>query len=83
MQFNQKSDKCFYMRKITGDEPFMPIFSEPIANDGYGLTIRQHFAAIAMSGYCANPEAWKEFTREDIVAASVGTADALIKELNK
>jgi len=54
-----------------------------------GLTIRQHFAAMAMQGLLSNPEWMKEYKGEkykmqDSVVAEVSCkqADALIAELN-
>lgn len=51
--------------------------------DEPGLTIRQHFAAMAMQGICANSHdnMPKEFTA--IAEHAVKYADALIAELNK
>lgn len=83
------------MTKITGGEPINPIFSEPVANDGYGLTIRQDFAARAMQGIISGMygetqkkvseyATYKEKSINTVVAEmSVEFADALIKELNK
>lgn len=48
------------MEKITGNEPAMPFESatENTLLSGHltGLSIRQHFAAMAMQGMCANNE---------------------------
>jgi len=66
------------MKKITGNEPAMPITHEPIASDGYGLTIRQHFAAIAMEGILARSNDYNE----TIAMVAVNLADALIAALN-
>lgn len=75
------------MNKLTGNEPVMPILNEPIANDGYGLTIRQKFAESAMQGLLSM------MNREDFppnydnveycARLGVTAADILIKELNK
>lgn len=79
------------MSKITGNENVYP--SQYKGKDKFdwdeikfkdGLTIRQHFAAMAMQGYCGG-----EFTgqsgqsHEELAEWCVKMADALIKELNK
>jgi len=62
---------------ITGNEPI-------------GLTIRQHFAAMAMQGLLSNPEYMKEYKGQKfllqasiIAEVAVSEANALISELNK
>lgn len=76
------------MEKITGNEPMHPVvipgFVEPSVKGG--LTIRQHFAAMAMQGLLAND--WSDYRRNDedcvnLSKAAVNYADALISELNK
>jgi hypothetical protein len=72
-------------------DPAYPIM--PKANPGewavgsLGLTKREHFAAMAMQGFLANPQmalgATVEDKRMSINEAAVFTADALIAELNK
>lgn len=77
---------------ITGNEPAMPTLEQSANGVGYwntyhGLTIRQHFAAMAMQGLCAvdnkgefdNLQASAEYAAK----LSVKYADALIAELNK
>lgn len=74
---------------ITGNEPAFampPTFNDlgqtcDSGNDG--LTIRQHFAAMAMQGILANSEFLAQYQNIDIHAAAVRNADALIIELNK
>lgn len=46
----------------------------------YGLTKRELFAAMAMQGFCADPEMG---TIEKSASLAVKCADALINELNK
>lgn len=49
-----------------------------------GLTKREYFAAMAMQGFLANTffsEA--EIGADGLIPAAIGTADLLIKELNK
>ena len=54
-----------------------------------GLTKREHFAAMAMQGFCANEglaNLIKRFPEKDeicVARAAVEYADALIEELNK
>ena len=84
------------MEKITGNEP-INYFEYTQSNEfgnyqaiNKGLTIRQHFAAMAMQGLLSNPE-WMEVYKgekykmmDDIVAeVSVKQADALINALNQ
>jgi len=45
------------------------------------LTKLEYFAAIAMQGYCANPNMTKH-SYEQTASAAVNQAKALIKELN-
>lgn len=76
------------MGQITGTEPINPSFdNEGNYRSCIGLTIRQHFASLALQGLCAlpdkgefksNEEAW-----EKMVQYSVLAADKLIEELNK
>ena len=47
-----------------------------------GLTKREYFAAMAMQGYCANPDAYKEFLQEEIAEMSVDMSDKLLKKLS-
>lgn len=77
---------------ITGNEPAIPLpvtigTSDDIIHSRYeGLTIRQHFAAMAMQGLMANPnciDGKGGGTIQWVVKGSVDFADALIIELNK
>lgn len=70
--------------KLTGNEPAMPFVAGDQNNPDdraicEGLTIRQHFAAMAMQGYIAGGGS----ANEAMATFSVMAADALIKELNK
>lgn len=85
------------METITGNEPAMPLnlleyegeihSNEDISYECKGLSIRQHFAAMAMQGLFAS------MGRDDFppnlenveycAKLGVTAADALIKELNK
>lgn len=77
------------MEKITGNEPAMPCkiddYDRHIGNitrNVGGLTIRQHFAAMAMQGLCNKP-IFTGTTPENLAKEAVQYADALITELNK
>lgn len=68
--------------KIDPNAPAFPNSNQ--YSDSYidGLTIRAHFAGMAMAAHAANPE--QTLTSSDKIAAwSVEMADALIDELNK
>lgn len=58
---------------ITGNEP---------ANER-GITIRQHFAAMAMQGFLAGYGGQGWVTYSSMTDAAVDVADQLIKSLNK
>lgn len=47
-----------------------------------GLTKREHFAAMAMQGFCAAPD-MPDATVEGVAGASVKQADALLAELER
>lgn len=76
--------------KITGNEPAQPssvccdangIYNgSDTSTGGNGLTIRQHFAAMAMQGLLSSN---RYAVIEKVSIFSVAQADALIKELNK
>lgn len=82
--------------KITGNEPAVPVYtasgnpfgpvdSEYLKTVYTGLTIRQHFAAMAMKGILSNSPDWNgtQSHNEWVAKISVSYADALIAELNK
>lgn len=77
--------------KITGNEPINPLHPDSSGNDTdrSGLTIRQHFAAMAMQGFASIylsqlNNSTKSFDNPNGMAnLSVLFADALIEELNK
>lgn len=48
-----------------------------------GLTVRQYYAAAALTGILANPAAIGKFTKEEIVFGSFGWADALLNHEGK
>lgn len=72
---------------ITGNEPAMPLDYDLADTTtrviALGLTIRQHFAAIAMQGFIASFGGHDLTHIDDIAHDSVMAADALIAELNK
>ena len=82
--------------KITGNESAYPIISEEVQSVytdqpatlieclSQGLTIRQHFAGLAMQGLLANSSLTTHKASYKLLAEkSIGTADALIAKLNK
>jgi len=71
---------------ITGNEPAMPFTTDADRDTELheGLTIRQHFAAMAMQGLFSNHLMVDQFGCGDALAAeAVKIADSLIAELNK
>ncbi len=81
--------KIKYM--ITGNEPIQPLTPTQQAEAiSPGLTIRQHFAALAMQGLCANAE-WGKALKEDdwddfvyrVTTGAVDMANSLISQLNE
>lgn len=74
------------MENITGDEPSMPIWFEGNLgqmNSTGGLSIRQHFAAMAMQGFISSIKEGYQTMHRDAAEQAVEFADALIAELNK
>jgi hypothetical protein len=75
------------MRKLKPENPAFPLGVEYSDIDEQGLTIRQHFAAMAMQGMlsCLNVQDFpsNEINIKYCAALSVIAADALIAELNK
>lgn len=88
------------MEKITGNESAMPavttevidmrVIEQEVKRYHPGLTIRQHFAAMAMQGLLSNSEITEKTYYNDetdfynsYAGSAVGMADALIVELNK
>jgi len=77
--------------KITGNESVSRVIDKE--DNGYGvmltyieskgLTIRQHFAAMAMQGFLASCEGDSVPDRAVVARHSIRYADALIKELNE
>lgn len=49
----------------------------------YGLTIREHLAAMAMQGLCANAPATNAGSANGLAKTAIEIADALISELSK
>lgn len=73
------------MSKITGNEPAMPIRYEGDLgqmNSAGGLTIRQHYAGLAMQGFLSTSRYWID-EPEKVAEWSVRQADALINALNQ
>lgn len=74
------------MEKITGNEPAMPFESKTMANlsseDFIGLSIRQHYAGLAMQGFAASQFMVDDQCIVEAAKRSVIAADALIASLN-
>lgn len=74
--------------KITGNEPADAFTAPALWNQfdyiNTGLTIRQHFAAMALQGCiasCAGMTEW--IPKEEISKRALEYADALIKQINE
>ena len=67
---------------ITGNENAYPLYGPDVTSNELGLTIRQHFAAMAMQGFCAN-NIIQHYDADFVAQYSAKYADALIAELNK
>ena len=48
-----------------------------------GMTIREHLAAMAMQGLCANAPATKAGSANGLAKTAIEIADALLSELSK
>ena len=70
---------------ITGNEPVTPLqyLNDNTTYDSYGLTIRQHFAAMAMQGILSSLDNDTPIIGGLLAEYAVKCADALIAELNK
>lgn len=44
-----------------------------------GLSVRDYFAAAALTGLKANPHAWEELTHDQMVAQAWADADAMLR----
>ena len=62
------------------DMPAMPCREMSTRAARIGLTKREHFAAMAMQGFCSDS---KDAEMSGIVKSSVMMADALLKELEE
>ena len=60
----------------------LPAFPTPERADP-GMTMREFYAGLALSGILANPEPWGYMTVTTAVEMSVSHADALLEELAK
>lgn len=78
---------------IDPNKPVYPLENPRLLEDGSlfkqhpGMTLREHFAGLAMQGFCAAPLEQKNVPADVIVGmiakGSVMVADALIAELAK
>lgn len=57
-----------------------PERSGPPSFEGIGLTKREHFAAMAMQGFCANPDIGVQ-SGKCLAEYAIDTADALLTAL--
>ncbi len=71
---------------------FQPDSGDQVVREqGFGLTIREHMAALAMQGLCSSPlfravievHNTEEGACQSVAMSAVGLADALIAELAK
>lgn len=74
------------MDEITGNEPINSFSYE--TSDGSqlhtGMTLRQHFAGLAMHGIMSRMGDWNSVSSFDFIGKqALLAADSLIKELNK
>lgn len=68
-----------------GNEPIYPIEGSANAYSFSGITLREHFAGLAMAGLCnahAQDGTWAHDSR-DVAMTAVQYADALLAELEK
>ncbi len=68
------------------NEPAYPVPATEHTPPVYGLTIREHFAAMAMQGLLASRERYADHWRiewNSIASCAVKQADALLTELAK
>lgn len=74
------------MEKITGNELAYPLTTDAARDSEvhYGLTIRQHFAAMAMQGLLSNMKnGYDKKAAVSYADDAVYLADALIERLNQ
>ena len=64
-----------------GDDPAVPVMDEGEYGQHYGLTKREHFAAMAMQGMLSDSDI--KATKDEFAAYAVNMADQLLKELDK
>lgn len=70
---------------MTADENFLrlQIKERSEASATNALTVRDYFAAAALTGICANESITKNMTERDMAEMAVESADALLAELEK
>lgn len=66
-----------------GDEAAHPVSTDPSGSTHYGLSIREHFAAMAMQGLANCSWTWDESRESEAAKVAVRLADALLAELAK
>lgn len=65
------------------NEPAYPVTHDPSGNTHYGLTIREHFAALAMQGLLASNAKEAHADYEWLVNRAVTCAEMLLAELER
>jgi hypothetical protein len=87
LRISDKVSECANLsRETSGNNPvdaFAHTFTDDSTYVSYGLSKREHFAAMAMQGMCANSSLIQIWTYQNIAEWSVQQADALIEALNK
>ncbi len=59
------------------------VFPPSISNGGReheGMSLRDHFASLAMQGICANGGAWGDMHISEITTSAYKLADAMLKQ---
>ncbi len=65
------------------NRPYFPAYpaTDPNGQQYSGLTVREHFAAMAMQGILTNPN--RPANPKEVAEAAMWFADALLRELEK
>lgn len=67
--------------KTNGDLTIHPTGDHNNIEPHGGISLREYFAAMAMQGFCANPD--KSINGTEAIKLSIWCADELIRNLNK
>ena len=77
------------MASLDGHQPAFPgkLIKRPHEHDEDcffpGMTMREHFAGLALQGILSHPHTTNASSWDDIAEASVQAADALVRSLHK